>query len=396
MLRIRLTKPINTNIIMGKCYDVELILVEETGKMPNLNGFEVGVSIRLLNGETFQSIPNSSLEIITTSNSTVNQSKTKSQNHKTLFFSGKTCSLSFGFRLNTIPHFCCCLIIEWTKSTQPIQSTKLVILSLITNLFLLNNNEKTGNNNNNNSLLEQYISPPLQRISIRLLKKSKNKEKQEEQRIMILEQIGGFIEGFGHLAWDSAILSSYFLMLEWNWPQNKSIQNVVEIGSGTGLVGMICSAYFGSQVKLILTDLPETLKLTQANLNANNACFISNKSMIGCEVLKWENDPTIGEKVCLMGEIDLIVCSDCVYDNDLFIPLVNTLVRLCCKNTVVLLMARKRYGCDFDLFLSILNSKFKVENLSFNSLDMKNLLESSTISIAKKPTVPNLFKLTLL
>lgn len=64
--------------------------------------------------------------------------------------------------------------------------------------------------------------------------------------------------------WDGALTMVYY------WNKNKHIaedllqgKNVLELGSGTGIVG-ICSAAFNPK-KVHLTDLPEYLKILQLN-----------------------------------------------------------------------------------------------------------------------------------
>jgi predicted nicotinamide N-methyase len=69
--------------------------------------------------------------------------------------------------------------------------------------------------------------------------------------------------------WDGALTMAYY------WNKNLEIANdfllnkrVLELGSGTGIVG-ICAAAFNTK-RVYLTDLPEYLKILEINQQKNN------------------------------------------------------------------------------------------------------------------------------
>lgn len=397
MLRIRFGKPIQSIVYLSKPFDVEFGLVEETGKVASISNNEnVSISIKLVNGETLEPLSsNNSIQIIqnqppSSSNQKSKKATSSSNNNHIVNFESKNYQIALKCSLSSIPHYCCALLLESHSITSK------TIISVISNSFVV-----LKNSSESEQLLKtvkiDLLSEPLQRVSFPLLL---NKSKAES--VILLEKIGGFIDGFGHLTWDAAFLLANYLMFEFSFNQisssEKKQRKVVEVGAGTALVGMVCSAFFGPKVKVILTDLEETLKLTVLNVMANKSLFSDHKSTIECAPLRWEMNPLIPDSIKNDGneENDLILCSDCVYSDDLFEPLILTLAKLCSKNSVILLMARPRYGCDFDLFQQLLSKYFNVSIVSYVSKEMQKLSISSTILIAKKPTVPLLFKLTLL
>ncbi|KAI3978809.1 hypothetical protein MKX01_015984 [Papaver californicum] len=95
---------------------------------------------------------------------------------------------------------------------------------------------------------------------------------------------------------------------------------ILELGSGTGLVGIAAAAILSSSC--IITDLPHVLPNLQFNAAANSTMLVSRGGSVNVAALRW------GEKddMELMGrEFDIILGSDVVYYNYLYDPLLQTL-----------------------------------------------------------------------
>ncbi|CAH0518512.1 unnamed protein product [Peronospora belbahrii] len=158
-------------------------------------------------------------------------------------------------------------------------------------------------------------------------------------RMVYIEEVGNSGQGTGLTTWDgSVILAKY---LEHQRHHEIAGTRVVELGAGTGLVG-ISAALLGAQ-EVLLTDLDyvvenlaknvaETMKLA-ANAGQHLNCHLSTR------VLDWFNPPTD------LGDIDFVLASDVVWVEELIQPLVatfDTLVRHSATKTQILMSYQKR------------------------------------------------------
>ena len=103
-------------------------------------------------------------------------------------------------------------------------------------------------------------------------------------------------EGLGYETWaSSAVLSSLLHRLNINFPSNltistNSIVPVIELGAGTGLVGISAAAILG--VPVVLTDLEPIIPGITANASLNSELLRKTHGAdVRCGVLDW-NEPT--------------------------------------------------------------------------------------------------------
>lgn len=159
---------------------------------------------------------------------------------------------------------------------------------------------------------------------------------------------------------------------------------VVELGCGlTGLIGRVLSR---SVQRYVLTDQALIVKHLKANLSGDlpaeksTATKSKKKSttaksdVLQVVALDWEKDAATNLKASLSGgaEIDLLILCDCVYNEYLIKPLVQTCVDTCIlgagdadgslsgKPTVVLVAQQLRSDVIFELFLETMMEKFEV------------------------------------
>ncbi|XP_042884059.1 protein-lysine methyltransferase METTL21D-like [Penaeus japonicus] len=143
----------------------------------------------------------------------------------------------------------------------------------------------------------------------------------------------------GCVVWDAAIVLTKFLevnSLKFSTDAGKSLINgrtVLELGSGTGCVGL-AAAIMGAS-KVTITDLPEFLSLMEKNITENG-------ERLGCPVeareLSWGNE----EQIRGFHEPDVVLVADCIYYEQSLEPLVSTLHKLCGPDTTVLLSYEER------------------------------------------------------
>lgn len=134
----------------------------------------------------------------------------------------------------------------------------------------------------------------------------------------------------------------------------KSLDNgrplrILELGSGTGLVGIAAAALLGANVTA--TDLPHVLPNLHFNVEANSKILQVNGGEVKVEALSWgaaEHMEAVGK------EYDLILGTDVVYHDHLYAPLIETLKFFLLgngENRVVFVMAHlKRWKKESGFF----------------------------------------------
>ncbi|CAM6103001.1 unnamed protein product [Calypogeia fissa] len=114
---------------------------------------------------------------------------------------------------------------------------------------------------------------------------------------------------------------------------------VLELGSGTGMVGIV-AACLGADV--VLTDLPHVIANISYNLDLNRSVVAAAGGSVEARVLRWG----VEEDVKALGEqsFDLILASDCVYYDNSYKPLLQTLnwlIALDTNHTSLAMQTRK-------------------------------------------------------
>ncbi|XP_075498442.1 uncharacterized protein LOC142536915 [Primulina tabacum] len=95
---------------------------------------------------------------------------------------------------------------------------------------------------------------------------------------------------------------------------------ILELGSGTGVVGIAAAALLRASVTI--TDLPHVLPNMRYNTDANAGILDLCGGDVNSASLSWGN---IGEMEAIGREYDVILASDVVYHDHLYEPLIQTL-----------------------------------------------------------------------
>ena len=156
---------------------------------------------------------------------------------------------------------------------------------------------------------------------------------------------------------------------------------VVELGCGVaGLIGLVVSQLVGCYV---LTDQHYVMKLLRENITANSGTPQESKQVpkkkqdktqygrrdvLKTLPLDWETDSSQNLKTVIPGDssIDLVLLCDCVYNEYLIGPLVQTCVDLCrlesstSSATVVLIAQQLRSDIVLQVFLESMMKDFDV------------------------------------
>lgn len=133
---------------------------------------------------------------------------------------------------------------------------------------------------------------------------------------------------------------------------------ILELGSGTGLVGIAAAALLGASVTV--TDLPHVLPNLQFNVDANAGILEGGGGEVAVAALPW------GEREYMEGiggEYDIIVGSDVVYHDHLYEPLIQTLRYFVVEkeNKVVFVMAHLKRWKKESAFFKKAKKLFDVE-----------------------------------
>ncbi|XP_078465087.1 protein N-lysine methyltransferase METTL21A isoform X2 [Lampetra planeri] len=159
--------------------------------------------------------------------------------------------------------------------------------------------------------------------------------------------------GVAAVVWDAAVVLATYLELGAVEVKGK---RVLELGAGTGLVGIVAALLGASSVSI--TDRAPVLGFIQENVDANLGA--GERSRVAVRELSWGE----GLGAWAPGGHELVLGADIVYVRDTFPALLATLRHLCPHGTetLVLLACRIRYQRDED-FLEMLAGSFVVERV---------------------------------
>ncbi|KAL3854983.1 hypothetical protein ACJMK2_014215 [Sinanodonta woodiana] len=160
--------------------------------------------------------------------------------------------------------------------------------------------------------------------------------------------------GVAAVVWDAAIILCHY---QENHPDLVRGKSVIELGAGSGLVGMV-AALLGA--KVMVTDRESVMEYLQETIDFNLKGQGHTVS-IETRALDWTKDvETFNET------FDVVLGSDLVYIEEAFSDLLKTLNRISRADTLILLSCRIRYDRDRS-FISMMKSDFIVEEIFYDS-----------------------------
>ncbi|XP_053924959.1 protein N-lysine methyltransferase METTL21D [Cuculus canorus] len=183
--------------------------------------------------------------------------------------------------------------------------------------------------------------------------------------------------GEGSVVWDAALVLAKFL--ERGAPPLPR-SRVLELGAGTGAVGIMAAA-LGANVTL--TDLEELQELLAVNIEMNRHLVTGS---IQAKVLKWGED--VSE---FQPPPDYILMADCIYYEESLEPLLKTLKDLTGPETCVLCCYEQRtMGKNPEIerrYLELLQVDFELEKIPLDKHDEEyRSADIHILNIHRKPT----------
>ncbi|XP_055496919.1 EEF1A lysine methyltransferase 3-like [Leucoraja erinacea] len=137
--------------------------------------------------------------------------------------------------------------------------------------------------------------------------------------------------GISSYIWDAGVsLCQYFEKEDVSFTGKK----VIELGSGTGIVGILAALLGGN---VTMTDKPDTLKQINSNIAVNIP--IACRHRLKVSSLIWGEDQTK-----FPNDYDFILGSDIVYSSICYPALLETLRYLCNQGTTIYLSSELRSG----------------------------------------------------
>uniref|UniRef100_M4CI16 Uncharacterized protein n=1 Tax=Brassica campestris TaxID=3711 RepID=M4CI16_BRACM len=142
----------------------------------------------------------------------------------------------------------------------------------------------------------------------------------------------------GSVMWDSGVVLGKFLEHSVD-SKDLSLEGkkIVELGSGCGLVGCVAALLGGN---VVLTDLPDRLRLLKKNIDTNLQRGNTRGSAVVQELV-WGDDP---DPDLIEPFPDYVLCSDVIYSEEAVHHLIQTLVQLCGNQTTIFLSGELRNG----------------------------------------------------
>ncbi|KAG6953228.1 hypothetical protein JG688_00012930 [Phytophthora aleatoria] len=183
--------------------------------------------------------------------------------------------------------------------------------------------------------------------------------------ILLAESPGNL--GIGGKLWDSCLVLTRYLAARREVLVGKQ---VVELGSGLGLVGIFCSL-LGARVTL--TDMEEVIPLLDYNIRLNfpedGPADSSAKGAVApvlpvARAHLWGDPPRD-----LQMQPDVIVLSDVVYDPEGYAPLVSSLEALATSAETLVLMAHRSRNPMEHQFFELLSQSFSCVQIDWLSTE---------------------------
>ncbi|XP_061599980.1 protein-lysine methyltransferase METTL21D [Cololabis saira] len=172
----------------------------------------------------------------------------------------------------------------------------------------------------------------------------------------------------GCVVWDAAIVLAKYLETTQFYEPSSGVnvwcgRTVVELGAGTGVVGLM-AATLGARV--VVTDLEDLQTLLRVNIHENKA-LISTGS-ITAKVLKW------GDDVCeFLPPPHFVLMADCIYYEQSIVPLVESLKLISGPETCIICCYEQRTeGVNPEVerqFFELLQLNFSCEKIPSNKQD---------------------------
>ncbi|KAJ3674451.1 hypothetical protein LUZ60_005067 [Juncus effusus] len=144
-------------------------------------------------------------------------------------------------------------------------------------------------------------------------------------------------------------------------PETTSPLRILEVGSGTGLVGIAAASLLGANVTI--TDLPHVVENLGFNAELNDEVVRSNGGSVCVKQLRWGDEGDAKDVLKDEESFDLVLGTDVVYYEELIEPLIKTLEVFVKGKTSFIMAHLRRWKKRDAIFFRKAGKKFSVEVL---------------------------------
>ncbi|XP_060576625.1 protein N-lysine methyltransferase METTL21D-like [Ruditapes philippinarum] len=167
----------------------------------------------------------------------------------------------------------------------------------------------------------------------------------------------------GCVVWDAAIvLAKYLESEDFHKGTDLVDKNVVEIGAGTGVVGLMAASY---GAKVSITDLDQFVPLMQLNIDTNKQLF---QHPVQAKELVWGSEVKTEYQ-----DVDILLLADCIYYEESLEPLIKTMDDLCGTDTCIYCCYEERTTDNKPAlqrkFLHMVGKLFQIEKIPLHRQD---------------------------
>ncbi|XP_059209553.1 protein-lysine methyltransferase METTL21D [Centropristis striata] len=179
-----------------------------------------------------------------------------------------------------------------------------------------------------------------------------------------------YLGDVGCVVWDAAIVLAKYLETKQFYDPSSGVnvwagRSVVELGAGTGVVGLM-AATLGAVVTV--TDLEDLQTLLKLNIQENQALINSGSGSVTAKVLKWGEDLSDFHPLP-----QYVLMADCIYYEQSIVPLVESLKLLSGPETCIICCYEQRTeGVNPEMerkFFELLQQHFHCEEIPSDKQD---------------------------
>ncbi|XP_068608370.1 protein N-lysine methyltransferase METTL21D [Brachionichthys hirsutus] len=177
-----------------------------------------------------------------------------------------------------------------------------------------------------------------------------------------------YLGDVGCVVWDAAIVLAKYLETKYFYDPPSGVNlwagsRVLELGAGTGAVGLM-AATLGAQVTV--TDLEDLQTLMRMNIQDNRSLI--SRGSISAKVLKWGDDVPD-----FTPPLHYVLMADCIYYEQSVVPLAESLKMLCGPDTCIICCYEQRTeGTNPQVerqFFELLQQNFSCEEIPSDKQD---------------------------
>lgn len=134
----------------------------------------------------------------------------------------------------------------------------------------------------------------------------------------------------GAVVWDDAVMLCRYLSMNKGIASSLKGKTVVDLGCGSGFLGIAVAATCGANV--VLTDRHIMKELNQGNIEENSDIIKIGGGSVDFETLSWGQK--LGKSLAEKAPVDFVLASGCVYHEEANPLLLRSLRDLSCSTTV--------------------------------------------------------------